>query len=376
MIRYIHKLVGGTFLLIFLFACKPSQNNWGEEVKSIDDMFRIFDNEIKLDAETYINDTVHVINPFSVTVMDPYLLVKDAGNPTEGILSVFDMANKQFIGRMFNYGHGPNEFLGLRPNLYGSDSLLVLDPFKKEAQLFGIHEIKTIISTPVRIIKFQSPGKGEQIDQCYLFDNKLICSGQFQKGRFQIYDTKGKFLTEFDEFPKVNFGEKQIDNIQLGFIFGANVSFSNNSTMSKIACIGSSTFSIYNSNRNEFTKNLFVQWFLPKVGEATYKDGKPLVTRSAKECMVGAGNIVSNDKYIFFSFSNFSIADVLTKGTKNLFNYIFVTNWDGEPVAKLILNKAIKPYLSIDKNGKYLYAIHNDTKTGFSQIIRYDISFL
>ena len=60
----------------------------------------------------------------------------------------------------------------------------------------------------------------------------------------------------------------------------------------------------------------------------------------------------------------------------NRYKFILVTNWDGEPVAKILLDKAIHFPLQVDKDGKYLYAIHTDLKTGFAQILRYDISFL
>lgn len=376
--KKLQKLIIVISILAFLVSCGKSRKNWEKEVKTVDDMFRIFNNEIKINADTYIDDSTHLLNPNDIVIIRNFILIKDIGNFTEGIISVYDMTNKQFMGKMLSYGKGPNEFLGLRLNPYGNDTLLALDPFKKSVQLFDINNIRTCNSIPNRIIKLQSPNKGEQIDQCFLFENKLICSGQFQKGFFQIYDTNGKFLNEFDEYPKVNINNKQIDNIQLGFIFGPSVSFCQNDQISKIACLGSSTLSLYdyNKNKDEFAKFFFAQWFFPAITEATYKDGKPYVVRSAKDCMNGAGNLVANDRYLFFPFSSYSIADILKNGTEDNYNYIFVTNWDGVPVAKLILDKAIRSPLEIDKDGKFLYSIHTDLKTGFAQIIRYDISFL
>lgn len=378
MIKYTNKLIFAVSILISLISCKSNPKNWEKEVKSVDDMFRIFDNEIKLSAETYINDSINLLNPFHIRIINNYLLVQDFGNSANGILSIFDMTNKQFIGKMLNYGNGPNELLGLRMNSYGKDTLLALDPYKKTSQLFGVNELRACNGIPVRIIKYQAPNKGEQIDQSYLFDNKLICSGQFQKGRFQVYNTKGKFVKEFDEFPKVNFGENQLDNIQLGSIFGADVSFGKNSQMSKLACLNKSILSIYDysKDKNEFVKIFSCQWFFIKVTEARYVSGKPFVRGNPKESMIGAGKLVANDKYLFFSFSDLRISDIISKGIDDRYKYILVTNWDGKPVAKIILDKAIHFPLQIDKDGKYLYAIHNDLKTGFAQIIRYDISFL
>ena len=369
-------------LAVCLSSCvhtsEKNHKNWEKEVKSVDDMLRIFDNEVKLSAEIYIDDTIHLLNPYKIKITNNYLLVQDIGRSEGGILSVFDMTNKQFVGKMLNYGNGPNELLGLRMNSYGNDTLLALDPFKKTSQLFGVSELRACNGIPFRSIKYQSPNKGEQIDQSYLFGNKLICSGQFQKGRFQVYDTKGMFLYEFGEYPKVNFGETQLDNIQLGSVFGASASFCNNSSISEMACLTTGTLSIYDygKDKNEFVRNFFAQWFFLNVTEVKYMAGKPIVKGNPKKDMVGAGSIAANDKYMFFTFSDLTVSDIMNMENDNRYKFILVTNWDGEPVAKILLDKAIHFPLQVDKDGKYLYAIHTDIKTGFSQIIRYDISFL
>jgi len=376
--KYVNKLILAVSMLVSIISCESNSKNWEKEVNSVDDMLRVFDNEVKLNAEIYIGDTIHLLNPFDIRIVNDYFLVQDIGRSEGGILSVFDMTNKQFIGKMLNYGNGPNELLGLRMNLYGKDTLLALDPFKKTSQLFGVNELRACNGIPTSTIKYQSPNKGEQIDQSYLFDNKLICSGQFQKGRFQVYDTKGTFLYEFGEYPKVNFGETQLDNIQLGSVFGASASFCSNSSMSEMACITSSTLSIYKygKDKNEFLRSFFCQWSSLKIADARYIGGKPVVRGDNKVSMVGAGKVVANDKYLFFTFSDFTISDIINMENDNRYKYILVTNWDGEPIAKILLDKAIHFPLQIDKDGKYLYAIHTDLKTGFAQILRYDISFL
>lgn len=376
--KYVNKLILAVSMLVSIISCESNSKNWEKEVNSVDDMLRVFDNEVKLNAEIYIGDTIHLLNPFDIRIVNDYFLVQDIGRSEGGILSVFDMTNKKLIGKMLNYGNGPNELLGLRMNLYGKDTLLALDPFKKTSQLFGANELRACDGIPFRTIKYQSPNKGEQIDQSYLFDNKLICSGQFQKGRFQVYDTKGTFLYEFGEFPKVNFGENQLDNIQLGSLSGGNASFGNNLQQSKIACLSGSTLSIYDcgKDKNEISRSFFCQWFFFKATDARYIGGKPVVRGDNKANMVGAGKVVANDKYLFFTFSDFTISDIINMENDNRYKYILVTNWDGKPVAKLLLDKAIHFPLQIDKDGKYLYAIHTDLKTGFAQILKYDISFL
>jgi hypothetical protein len=377
MIKNIIKLIILISISIKLVSCENKHKDWNRKIDSVEDMFNIFSKELKLSSEIYINDSIHLLNPFTIKIIDDQILIQDFGNKG-GILSIYNMTNRKFAGMMLNQGKGPNEFLGLRMNSYGKDTLLALDPLKNSAQLFSINNIKTCKSTPNRIINFQTSNKGEQIDQCFFFENKLICSGQFQKGRFHVFNRNGNFLYEFDEYPKVNFGKTQIDNIQLGFVFGSNVYFYNNSKMSKIACLGSSTLSIYDYGKNsdELVKSFFAQWFSPAILSATYKNGKPYVIRSAKDCMLGAGSIVANDRYLFFPFSSYSINEIIKKGEEDNFKYIFVTNWDGMPVAKLILDKAIRFPLEIDKDGKFLYSIHTDLKTGFAQIVRFDISFL
>lgn len=376
--KYITKLGFTLMVLVCLVSCDKSSKNWEKEVNSVDDMLRVFDKEVKLNAEIYIGDTIHLLNPFNIRIVNDYFLVENLGPAEGGILSLFDMTNSQFVGKMLNLGNGPNELLGLRMNLYGKDTLLALDPFKKTAQLFGANELRACNGIPARTIKYRSPAKGEQVDQSYLFENQLICSGQFQKGRFQVYDTKGKFMHAFGEFPKVDFGGNQLDNIQLGSLSGGSASFGSNLQKSKIACLSGSSLSIfdYKKNKNEFLRNFYCQWSTLKIKEARYIGGKPVVLGDNKVSRVGAGKMVANDKYLFFTFSDLTVQDIMDLEHDNRYKYILVTNWNGEPVAKIILDKAIHFPLEVDKGGKYLYAIHTDLKTGFPQILRYDISFL
>lgn len=364
-------------MLFFMASCIKTNKNLGKEIESVNDMLNAFDKEIKLNAEIYINDSTNLLEPFSLNIFGNYLLVNDIGDSEGNLLSVYNMDNKKFIGRMCRRGNGPNEFLGFRMNVYEKDSLLVLDPYKKRALIYSKNEIEMCRNEPVRIISFQSPKSGEQISQCYLFNDKVICSGQFNEGRFQIYDKNGRFLDEFGDYPFVSFNETQIDNLQLGYVFGSDVSFCNDTAFKKMACVNSSTFSMYDYNgENKFSNKIDIQWFKPKIGEAIYKDGKPYVTMSAKDCMVGAGNMVAGKEYIFFTFSNYSVYEIISKGINDPLNIILVLNWEGEAVAKLRLSKAVRFPLVIDNDENYLYSIHTDLQTGFPQIVRYDISFL
>lgn len=376
--RLVYRLIIAISILSFLISCGSKNKNWEKDVKSVEDMLRKFDHEVKLSSEIYIDDTVQLLNPFVIEIVDDYLLISEIGPTEKGILSVYDMKNQQFIGRMLNFGNGPNELLGLRMNNYGKDTLLALDPFRKTAQLFSASDLRTCNGIPSRTIKYRSPQKGEQIDQSYLFDNKLICSGQFQKNRFQVYDTKGKYLASFGEFPAINSGNIQLDNIQLGSLSGGNASFANNLQQSRIACLSGSSLSIYDCEKEkvDFSGSFFCQWYIFNATDARYMGGKPVVLGDNKVNRVGAGSLTSTDNYLFFTFSYLTISDILEMEHDNRYQYILVTNWNGDPVAKLVLDKAIHFPLEIDKDGKYLYAIHTDTKTGYSKILRYDISSL
>ncbi len=348
------------------FSCKRQPEN---EIKTIDEVLKYFNKTIKVKAENFLSDTLTLMNPFDFKIFNDVLLVEEIVKVDNNIFSVYDIHNQKLIGKFLKLGKGPNEFLGARIFPWRNDSLMVLKVFSRECQIFSHSKIKSCNNLPDRKIIFQSPNKGEQIDQCFFFNNNIITSGQFKNGVFNIYNTSGQYIKTIGQYPSVNYS-KSIDNYELGYIFGPTYSFIGNNDK-LIAYIYHAGFSITDKNLNESSK---IIWNKPLIGEATYKDGKPIVSQKGQGLMLGAGDITANNKYIFISFSKYDFYSSMKLGIENEYDYILISDWKGNPIGKFELDNPIKGSLEIDTSGNYLYAMRVDIKTGFPQIIRYNIS--
>ena len=133
--------------------------------------------------------------PYNITYIDTLLVYCDR---YEGkTLSVFDLKNNRFVGRFINEGQGPNDVIPLllliaypqKDQLYtyqrdvATISIFDVPKFKKQKN------IKIVSSTPWR------PFEMKRSKDYY------IGLGIFEKGRFGIYNSNGKFLYTGGSYP-------------------------------------------------------------------------------------------------------------------------------------------------------------------------------
>lgn len=357
-------------LLVFLFsvvcACKKQPDN---KIMSVDEVLNYFNNTININTEIFLQESSTLIDPFDFKIFNDVLIVEELMKYDGNIFSVYDMDTKKRIGKFLKQGKGPNEFLGARLFPWIKDSIMVLDVYNGLCQIFSQAKLKNCNSLPDRTIKFQPQNKGEQIDQCIVFDNKVIASGQFKNGMFNMYETNGRFIKDLGQYPNVDYNN-EIDNYQLGYIFGPSFNFISNNNNS-VAFKYHAGFSIINKNLKEKTRLL---WNLPQIVEASYKNGKPIVSQKGEGLLIGAGDITANEKYIFITFSTYDYNNSMKLNIENEYDYILIADWHGKAIGKFKLSNPIKSSIEIDPNGNYIYAMRVDMKTGLPQIIRCNIS--
>jgi hypothetical protein len=361
-------------LFTSLMSCKNTPDKWETKVKNVQDMLNSFHKEIEIKAEVFIDDSVHLSNPFTLKIIKNFLLIENMLNGDGKLISVYNMSSKQYVGEFLSKGRGPNEFLHVTLCRYYADTIMALDVFRKEAQLFSINKIQKCDQLPDRKFRFRICEKADQINQCLWLDDKLICSGQFMQGRVQCFDSNGRFIKYFGTYPKVSYNGS-LDNYHLGYVYGTDTSFASNVKQDKFAFSERYAFCIYEKTQYSFNKLFEAHWNIPKIYEASYKNDKPYVVRSGDD-MVGSGNIAASEKYFFAPFSEYNYRDIMKQGIENYYGYILVLDWNGNPIAKLKLDKEIHFPLEIDDKGKYLYSIHTDLQSGFSQIVRFNLSCL
>jgi hypothetical protein len=366
------------FILVLLGSCKDKKGStgWEADVENIDDLCNAFKKEINIDAEIFIDDTTRLLRPSSLVVLKGYMVIYDRYG--DYIFSVFDMKNKSLIGRFLQQGKGPDEYLHPRLISYGTDSIMVLDSYKQKIAIYSLKKVENCDNIPDRVISFTHTNPSDAVNKAYYFNKSLFTTGQFKQGRYSMYDTNGSAKYSFGTYPSVS-SKVPTDNYHMGFIYGANEDVESSSQLDKIACLTESSLSIYKFDNqvDTFSQIFNIQWHSESVMEATYRNGKPYVIRFGKGRKVGAGHLAANDKYLFFPFSSDDPNELREQGISGgYYDYIFVMDWNGFPVAKLKLNMRIKYPLEMDKEGNYLYSIYTDTDTGFLQVVRFDISFL
>ncbi len=369
----IQHFVSIIILLHVVLACE-NKRDWTTQINTPQEFINTFPLEFGLSAEVHINDTINLLNPFSVETLGSLLWVKNQGTSGTKLISVFDINSKDYIGDMFKKGNGPSEYNYSRCYNISKDTMLVLGFYTKKASLFSAEKLRNLDQTPDRVFKINTENKEENIYKTISFNNRLIASGEFEQGRFTTYSLNGNPLQKFGEYPSINFNDT-ISNYHLGNLFGANLWFCSNRDNSKLATSSKYSLSLYDfsAKNDSFTEYFNVEWWKPEIVNAGNLRGKVFVGRTTRGDYKGAGSMVTKGEYILFPYSQYSVADIIKNGIENYYNYIMVMDWESTPLARFKLDKSISSSLSIDNEGNYLYSIHTDMETGFKQIVRFNV---
>ncbi|MDW3191970.1 MAG: BF3164 family lipoprotein [Cytophagales bacterium] len=368
------------FILFFLISCifilEACQDANIETAETAEEFLEAFEQEINLESEIFIDDTVSLLRPFYFRLLENYFVFIDQNDAHHG--SIYDPKSKEIICRILQNGKGPNEYVNPKIHVL-EDKLVVIDEANiPKLHYFSKEGLLSCKNEPDTTILLKRPKSDDQISNFFTLDReKIIATGSFSQGRYHYFNESGNFENSFGEYPYVQ-SQVEYDNRHLGFIFEGRESLQFSSKLSKLASISRSTLSLfdYNSTTKIFEQSLMLNWHTPIIKEATYKDGKPYVIRIGNGAIVGAGNLAANDDFLFFPFCKDEFREMSRQGIRDFYNYILVMNWEGEPVARLKLDKRIQFPLEIDESGRHLYSTHVDLEKGFTQILEFDIGFL
>ncbi|SHK06194.1 TolB-like 6-blade propeller-like [Tangfeifania diversioriginum] len=366
------------FLIIYFFlvACN-SKNDWTSEIKSTEDFINAFPKEYRIKPEIYIDDSINLITPVSIHLVGDILLVNNAFLGNKYFFSVFDLKSKKYFGEFLKRGKGPHEYLRIGGVENSMDSLMILDYYKKRLCYFSQESVRRLNNKPDICYPIQSAKNDGNIMQMFKFRNMLIGTGAFVDGRFGLFSRKGVLFKKFGEYPYFNFKDTlSVDH--MGSLFGIKCSFCSNMDNTQLAFTSEYSINLYyyNYESDIFSDYFCVQWGSPAIADVGYKKGKPFVAKWIEESYATAGDLVSVGKYIIFPFSGLSKIDIARYGITDYYKYLLVMDWEGNPVVRFSLDKAIKGSLIKDNSEEYLYSIHTSNSSGFRQIMRFDIENL
>lgn len=359
------------YVVLLFGACKESKTDYSN-IDTVPKYLETFSERGLLKSEVFIDDSINLFAPFTISIVDDILLVSDDNLDNNKLVQVFDLKNKKFLGNILNRGKGPNEFLSVRLCDYKSDTILFLSVDKKQAVLYSLDKIRNLDEEPDRIIDFQVLSEGDFIERCFLYSNKIIAVGQFKVGRYHFLDLNGKHLGYFGEYPKIDFSGK-CDNYHLGFVYGPNDYIVG--IEDRMVCVNRKSLTSYkfHSKTKKFSEKLNVQWDIPFVGEVGYQNGRSYVIQEFQGNMIGAGTVQDNGKHIFFPYSKYDFSLFVKPWSHDEYEYICEVDFNGMPVKLWELDKPIKFPLAIDKARGFLYTVHTNEQSGLSEILRFPI---
>ncbi|MFW6225131.1 MAG: BF3164 family lipoprotein, partial [Bacteroidota bacterium] len=206
------KLYLNLFFLFFILSCQNSDIK--ESYKSPNDVLSAFKNKREVVPEVLISDSVNLLKPFMLELYKDYLLVNDK---TDGhIYSVYNINDKQFIGRFIKRGRGPDEYLFTYLSFYSQDTIGILDQNKSTISLFYLRSIQDLFKEPSRVLKLNN--EKNFYKRFYNLNENLLLSGQFEKNRYIAINKYSGNISTFGEYPDVKSGV-DYSNYHLGFIF-------------------------------------------------------------------------------------------------------------------------------------------------------------
>jgi hypothetical protein len=369
-------------IIIFVSCAKKQEEykspTWNKEVKTYKDMFKVFNKEYDIRSKIVVDDTAHINEIFYITLYDNYILIREL-RPVDGFLyRVFDKNTGKFRNDLMRSGKGPNEFID--PFLFSdikNDRCLLLD-YVINNYLYIFNKNNPFSSTGIydKKISLKKENKANVLYNLFPLYDEYIMSGEFTEGAYHVFDKNGNFKYSFGIYPKTK--GKKLNNMQLGYRYAADASFAFNYKLNRLAVSNGKDFQLYkyDKKKDKFSLLFEAQWTeqdFPTVGYT--KEGRPYaISWSDKEDGEGTNGLRANDEYIFLGFSKYNTHEADLHNIDAIFGYIFVMDWNGNPVCRLKLDRAIYCPFEIDNKGKNIYCAYTDTTTGFDQIIKYDVS--
>lgn len=275
--------------------------------------------------------------------IDSLILINDFSG--DSLIHIFDIKNRQLMGKMVSVGNGPNEFLSPL-EIQSTDSNLYIF-YRQTSFLYSIpcSEISEGSKNMEKLFQV-SDGANHLYP---LSDDVFISSGFYQKP-YALIDKKGEFFKEFGEYPAYWDGEDEIPvNARAMF---HQTSFLKHSGSQRFLTYSSHIIEIYDDVLNPdgpiLVKNKLI-------GKYNYKyiDGDMLSAEKGADVERGIVYVAGSREYIYVVY------DRNKEMNKDKGSQICIYDWDGNPVELLQFNKSIS-CLVIDEKENRGYVIASD----------------
>ncbi|GHT07767.1 hypothetical protein FACS189432_00300 [Bacteroidia bacterium] len=286
-------------------------------------------------------DSLFLGQPLTMQIFDNIdLYISDFHEP---MIIHYDLDEKKEVSRFLNKGNGPEETLP--PVILSNNSLFNnrLYTLSKQSRNLGYY---TLIENPISYTPlFRFP---------YFFGNiisfdkdRYLVHGFFEDDShyYRILDEQGNEIQRIGEYPDFLQGEKDFPNM-VKVIFHT-VQFSCSNYRKKIVSTGPYVLDIIDFSQ-EITDSSIQRIPLAKY-DYTYTTGTHNSTEIKSGFVYGSYDLASDDSYIYLLFNP------NTDKNEGLKAEIWVFDWDGNPVKKLLLNRS--PSLITISGDSHIYGL-------------------
>lgn len=344
-----HILLISSFLIILnLVAC----NNNSDKVILHENIlsFSTFPEEINVTFKELFE--YELGNPKVIQLVDSTLIIFNYSKAIESFFYNYDLKSNKLSKGYLNKGRSPNESIGGTCTGIIKNNLWVYDVTLKKIfmidKTFALNDdFKSFNSYPVK----------ENFYQVALIDSNryLVCGKNDSKYKIQEIDFSGKLLNEFGRFQYIP------EDMPLDALKDAYHSFfylKPSGDKIALSYLYTDVLEIYNTK--EPTDNIAVQG--PSMVDLNFKVAK----RETYNYMEKNNDIKKTflagavtDEYIYLAYSGLSYAE---KDEMDYCKFVFVYDWEGNPVKKLNLDRRISG-LAVSKDNKTIYSF--DAYRGF-----------
>lgn len=315
----------------------------GENIKSLEEMF--VDSQ-ELTHERPLSDDMVWGSPAFLHYVDSSVVVYD--NTLDSIFTLIDVRNPYEFLRFGKKGQGVNEFL--QPfsfqNIGEGYRMGVYDVFKHSLFSIDLNAVKAREKESFPLIVRDSMNSINIIPTIY---NTFIGIGFYENELFRLFNDKGS-LKSFFEYPYRDEVERQIPNRVRGMAYQGSVK--SNPAMTKLVYAVRTAPIVFFYNINEDGINKKCQYAFAYPEYKTEVSQHSMSAPQSAENKMGFIDSYATDQYVYLLYSGKSYKDMKTKAFEGSVIYVF--DWDGKPVKRLILDIPIK-ILCVSADNSIIY---------------------
>ncbi|WP_298061287.1 BF3164 family lipoprotein [uncultured Rikenella sp.] len=302
--------------------------------------------------------------PYDVTVIDSLLMIVPYPNSSSRFVKIYDTEKQRITGSFLSQGRGPGELIGLDKVGYtpGKSFFWCYDMTMQQILIYNKSDLAHFnddhsLIMPVQSVQIEFIGTSPDIYRTP--DGRFIESHIMTPvKRFSEFDTKGRFVRSFGEYPTYP-GLNVTEDRLLGELFDGKWTIDDSTGRLVFACLKTDLISIYDST-GRVIKHLYgPAQRLPefKVGVSGRNGNHKTVSGKRNETIFNYYDIKNRNGRIWALYQ----PRLFNPKAEPMEASIYVFDWDGNPVIRYELDMPIYKF-DVDPVRRIIYGIKSDTE--------------